>query len=178
MKLIFVDSLPEGGGTCARYDRRRCATAGWTDADLRSILRRRQEEWLVGLDDWHAELGRRANATTPAWWLFPGSRLTPWYPVDLKPLFMALAAVEFAGDSAQGAVHLVGWPREAYEYAAEFCAAPGSARTVLGRAAPAADEPGFLRALLRAARTTAGLAARILRGNAVAAHRARIVAFS
>lgn len=165
MSLRLVDRPPRGGGRYALYGQHAPKDAQGERIDLRPIARRRQEEWIGDLDAWHRQVSA-AGASSFGWWLSPGSRLAAWYPVDLKPLFFVLAALE-AAERAPGPLHLVGCPPEAAALAREWGAEGGAP----ARPAARAGAPALARALLAQARR--GMLAPSRRPR-----RARVVVFS
>ena len=121
MNIEFADTLPRSGsGRYAHYEHRRLDAPGWKIVDIRAASATRQDEWTLALNRWHADLCRLASQHTENWWLTPGSRLTAWYPADLKPLFFALAAADAAAENSDAPLFILGAPRDVREYIEEW----------------------------------------------------------
>lgn len=166
MNVRLVERLPAGGeGRYASYDHPREKTQGWQHVEIRLIARRRQAQWLRDLDAWHREVSAAAGSAF-GWWLSPGSRFAAWYPIDLKPLFFVLAALE-AAESGPDPVYLVGCPPQVEAFIAEW----GGAGTVRSTSRRAPLWGSLARAVLAQARRSL-LRSRRPRGTS------RVVVFS
>lgn len=172
MNLRFVSELPhEVRGRYGHYSHERIGGPGWDFRDLRAIARRRQDQWLDDIEAWHTEISGIASRAL-GWWSSPGSRVTAWYPLELKALFFALAALEETEGGAGEPLYLVGCPPEVRIYAREL-------------ATPSAGGPRLMERSLRPARFAAAFRALIAQarraGAPRTAHRrtpAKVVVFS
>ncbi|MFH2204159.1 MAG: hypothetical protein ABIJ96_13655, partial [Elusimicrobiota bacterium] len=119
---IICSELPPGTsrGRYAHFEHRDLGRDGWRRLDIRAAMTQRRQEWRQSLEAWHAELSRRAASLTRYWWLTDGSRLTAWYPFDLKPLFFALALAEEYEKNPGQPLYAVGCPPEVAEYLTEL----------------------------------------------------------
>jgi hypothetical protein len=121
MKIRFCQTLPESGtGLYAHYEHKRIHAEGWQILDVRAAAAHHRAAWSKSLFEWHSELCRRASKLTPLWWLSPGSRLTAWYPADLKPLFFALAIADAAANAPQTQICVIGAPEDVCEFLEEW----------------------------------------------------------
>lgn len=107
------------GGPYVHYDNRNLG-GNWQLIDLGPIIRAHQDEWFVAVDRWHRAVSRRAARMTPAWWLFPDSRLMAWHPLDLHPLLFALGVMRWCEERQPARLHIVGAPAEAVTYLSEW----------------------------------------------------------
>jgi hypothetical protein len=146
--VIFVDTLPgDPAGHYAHYGNRRCPADGWILRDIRRLVAECQEGWMEQLDAWHQALCRAGAARSWWWWLLPASRLTAWYPLDLKPLFFSLGIVESLRREPSPVLYLVGAPDEVRQYLDEW-RVQNDGSSVVDRRAPSAPPrraPGSLR---------------------------------
>ena len=143
--LVVSDGVPEDGvGRYVHYRNLRAGGAGWRRVDVGPIVHARQDEWLDELDSWHRSLSRQAAEQTSWWWLIPGSRLTAWYPLDLRSLFFALGVIELCSNGDEGTpLYVVAFPDEALGYLEEWATAnPGAANITRTTAAPRSAQRG------------------------------------
>ena len=126
--FVLCDVLPGGGGAYAHYegrlDDRAASEARWKFRDVRQAVLEHGDPWFEQLDQWHRELCRRGAALTDGWWLLPASRLSAWYPIDLKPLAFALGVIKCAELAADAVLHVVGASNESAALLREW-SAPG-----------------------------------------------------
>jgi len=126
VNLVFASDLPlDVRGSYAHYNHRRVGIRGWQYCDIRTIINRNQDRWLDEMDAWHKELSSKASSLSPWWWLLPGSRLTAWYPADLKPLFFALAVIEQCKTMTGQTLYVIGCPDEVLEHLREWSQSGG-----------------------------------------------------
>jgi hypothetical protein len=107
---VFAEQLPAGPGWYAHYEHRRVDAPGWIALDVRAAMWAHQDDWLDRIDDWHRRLSALAASRTRWWWLLPASRMTAWYPFDLKPLFFALGIFELCQEAPGPTVYLLRCP--------------------------------------------------------------------
>ena len=125
--VVFTDAIPdEDGGVYAHFDHRRIARDGWQFCDIQAVVRDHEDRWLEDLDRWHNRLSVAGASYTWKWWLLPGSRLTVWYPVYLKPLLFALGVIEATRVQPLEVLHVIDAPDEVIEYFEEYCQAQAS----------------------------------------------------
>lgn len=121
MHMIFVDQLPANvSGKYAHYKHQRVGGSRWEYCDVRKYIAQHQDKWLNYVELWHSELSKIGLGYTKWWWLMPESRLIAWHPPHLKPLFFAIALIEYCEKFNYDELYLVECPDEVYSYLKEL----------------------------------------------------------
>jgi len=123
-KIIFSNKLPQDGeGIVIHYEYATIKVKDWISYDVRNVVSKFEDDWLVNIESWHRRISDQATKLTKWWWLYQGSRLIVWQTVSsfsLKPILFSLAIIEISNQNPKKNIYVLAANEELITYICEW----------------------------------------------------------
>ena len=121
LKVRFANSLdPGSGGYYISYNHKKVSMEAWKYCDIRKFIVSNQKQWLLQIEQWHANLCQVASNIIPYWWLVPGSRFHVWEPPIYNPIIFVVAVLDYCKVHNIRSITLLSCPAEVVDYFKEM----------------------------------------------------------
>jgi len=117
----FTNSLDTSSGGCyISYNHKMVSMGAWKYCDIRKFIVSNQKQWLLQIEQWHADLCQVASNIIPYWWLVPGSRFHVWEPPIYNPMIFVVAVLDYCKVHNISSITLLSCPVEVVDYFKEM----------------------------------------------------------
>ena len=121
LNVHFTNSLDSGSdGYYISYNHKMVSMGAWKYCDIRKFIVSNQKQWLLQIEQWHADLCQVASNIIPYWWLVPGSRFHVWEPPIYNPMIFVVAVLDYCKVHNISSITLLSCPVEVVDYFKEM----------------------------------------------------------
>jgi len=121
LNVHFTNSLDTSSGGCyISYNHKMVSMGAWKYCDIRKFIVSNQKQWLLQIEQWHADLCQVASNIIPYWWLVPGSRFHVWEPPIYNPMIFVVAVLDYCKLHNISSITLLSCPVEVVDYFKEM----------------------------------------------------------